>query len=107
LTTPSVDNWLSQAVGNIADVTGDNAVDFKDYAVCALEWLDSCGNNTLQFNPGQVSKTISIDVVDDGLDEEDETIEVTLSNPTGLDVQLGAITQHTYTIVDPRPKVSY
>ena len=61
---------------------------------------------TLTFNPGETSKTISIDIVDDGLVEEHETIVVELSNPTGPDVGLG-INEHTYTILDPRPTVAF
>ena len=62
---------------------------------------------TLTFNPGETSKTISIDIVNDGSDEEDETIIVELSNPTGPEVSLGEITQHTYTILDARPAVYF
>ena len=62
---------------------------------------------TLTFNPGQTSKTINIDIVNDGADEDDETIIVTLSNPAGPDVELGDIAQHTYTIIDPRPAVAF
>jgi hypothetical protein len=62
---------------------------------------------TLTFDPGQTSKTISIDITSDGLDEEDETIVVELSNVTGSGATLGGITQHTYTIRDPRPVVGF
>ena len=62
---------------------------------------------TLTFNPGETSKPISIDIVNDGIDEDDETIIVELSNPSGGGAVLGNITQHTYTILDPRPKVGF
>ncbi len=52
----------------------------------------------LQFDPGQVTKYIPIAIVDDGMDEDDETVEVTLSNP--VNATLGANTVHTYTIND-------
>jgi hypothetical protein len=61
---------------------------------------------TLTFSPGQTTRNISIDIVDDGEPEEDETIILELSNATGLDVVFG-IDQHTYTISDTRPKVSF
>jgi hypothetical protein len=61
---------------------------------------------TFIFTPGQSTKYISIDIVDDGEPEEDETIILELSNATGLDVVLG-IDQHTYIISDTRPKVSF
>ena len=61
---------------------------------------------TLVFNPGESSGTISIEIIDDDIDEGGETIIVTLSNPTGGSLELGTITQHTYTIVE-RTKVSF
>ncbi len=65
------------------------------------------GPGTLTFEPCDTTETITIDIVNDGEDEDDETIIVTLSNPTGPDVLLGAITEHTYTIIDPRPYVEF
>ncbi len=62
---------------------------------------------TLTFLPDSTLEYISIDIVDDGLDEEDETIIIELSNATGPEVQLGDPTQHTYTIKDPRPSVEF
>ena len=61
---------------------------------------------TLTFNPGDTVKTISMGIVDDGLDDEDETVIVSLSNPTG-GVSLGTGTDCTYTILDPRPFVGF
>ena len=58
------------------------------------------GPGTLVFNPGQTSRTINFAVIYDGLSETDETAFVTLSNPTGTNVVLGAQTQHIYTILD-------
>jgi len=99
------DNWLWSGVPgrNSSDFYADGQVDFKDFSILASQWF--ADGSTLTFEPGRTSKTISFDIVDDGLDEEDETIIVTLFNPTGPNVQLGAITQHTYTIIDPRPHV--
>jgi len=62
---------------------------------------------TLTFLPDSVSELISIDIIDDGQPEDDETIVIELSNPVGLDLQLGAPTQHTYTILDPRPSAEF
>ncbi len=55
-------------------------------------------NGTLTFNPSDTTKNIAIGIVEDALDESDETIEVTLSSPTNA--SLGATTVHTYTISD-------
>ena len=62
---------------------------------------------TLVFDPGETSKRIQIGIVDDGLNEDDETIIIELSNPSGEEIELGKVTQHTYTIVDPRPAVAF
>jgi hypothetical protein len=59
------------------------------------------------FAPGETTKTISIDIIDDGLDEEDETILVELLNPSGPNAVLREPNQHVYTILDPRPRISF
>ncbi|OEK00317.1 hypothetical protein BFP97_01770 [Roseivirga sp. 4D4] len=56
-------------------------------------------NGTLTFTAGDVSENITIaSIVDDALDEVDETVIVTLSNPSNA--TLGTNTVHTYTIQD-------
>jgi len=62
--------------------------------------------NTLVFNPGETSKTISIDIYEDAVQEGDETIILQLSNPAGPSVTL-ATAQHTYTISDGLPGVAF
>lgn len=53
---------------------------------------------TLTFLPGETSKNITLTVVNDNINEIDETIIVVLSNPQNA--ALGSISRHTYTIVD-------
>lgn len=53
---------------------------------------------TLTFTPGQTSKTITFTVVNDSRDENDETIQITLTSPTNA--TLGNSSVGTYTIVD-------
>ncbi|MHC4865700.1 MAG: Calx-beta domain-containing protein, partial [Planctomycetota bacterium] len=62
---------------------------------------------TLTFPPDSTLEYIDIDIVDDGLGDDDETIIIELSNPTGPSIQLGSPTQHTYTILDPRPTFDF
>jgi len=62
---------------------------------------------TLTFEAGETAKTIIIQVVDDGIDEPDETIVVTLSDLVGTDIVLGSKFEHTYTILDPKPFVQF
>ncbi|MHC4343500.1 MAG: Calx-beta domain-containing protein, partial [Planctomycetota bacterium] len=62
--------------------------------------------NTFTFSPGQTSKYIVIDINSDGVQEPDETIVLELSNVTGPNCVLG-ISEHTYTISDGPPRVSF
>ena len=57
---------------------------------------------TLSFSSGSKSKTISIPIINDTTDEENETFTITLSNPTA-GVVLGANDEATVTIVDNDP----
>jgi len=64
--------------------------------------------STLTFESGQTTpEYVSINIIDDELDEDDETIVLALSNPVGGDAVLGATSQHTYMIIDPRPAVQF
>ena len=56
-------------------------------------------NGTITINAGSTSGTISIaSIVDDSADEANETVIVTLSNPSNA--TLGSDSVHTYTITD-------
>ena len=79
-------------------VTGGTATSGDDYVLA---------DGTVEFQAGETSQDIEIDLIEDGLDEPEETIVVTLSAPTGPNVELGAITEHTFTILDPRPEVGF
>jgi hypothetical protein len=53
------------------------------------------------FNPGQTTQVINIPIVDDNLIEGNETVQLSLTNPTGTSrVSLGAPSTATLTIVD-------
>ncbi|MBM4261636.1 MAG: DUF11 domain-containing protein [Deltaproteobacteria bacterium] len=55
-------------------------------------------SGTLTFATGQTTRNIAVTINNDSLDELDETIQITLSNP--VNATLGAPTVHTYTITD-------
>lgn len=74
-------------------VTGGSATINDDYTLAA---------GTLTFTPGSTSETVSMVVVNDADLEVDETVIVTLSNPSNA--TLGAITSFTYTIADNDPE---
>lgn len=56
---------------------------------------------TVTLSAGSTSQDLSFTVSNDALDEADETVVVTLSNPGNAN--LGATTAHTYTITDDDP----
>ena len=57
------------------------------------------GSGTLSINAGSSTGTITIaSIVDDSIDEADETVVLTLSNPSNA--TLGTDSVHTYTITD-------
>lgn len=73
-------------------------VDYATADVSAAAGPDyTAGSGTITFLPGETSKTISLNVNDDALDENDETFTVTLSNPQFATILIGT---HTRTIVD-------
>src|SRR5262249_28052775 len=47
------------------------------------------GSGTLTFNPGQTSQPVTIQVVGDTIDEQNETLTVSLSNPTNAIIARG------------------
>jgi len=55
-------------------------------------------SGTLTFNPGVITQNIALSVVNDTLDEPNETVQITLSNP--VNAPLGSTNVHTYTIND-------
>ena len=56
-------------------------------------------SGTLTFAPGQISKTITVPIINDTGLEPDETFTVVLSEPTES-LRIGAIASHAYTIVN-------
>ena len=55
-------------------------------------------SGTLRFNPGETSKTFTIPIINDTLDENDETVDITLSSPAGG--VLGDTATAVLTIID-------
>jgi len=93
ITAPTVQVKLSAISGKTVTVnfaaTGTATGVGTDYTLAA---------SPLTINAGNLTDVISITVVNDVLDEYDETIVLTLSSPT--EAVLGAQTSHTYTIQD-------
>ena len=98
-----------------ADFDHDGCVKGSDFLILKNNWYQTVEANcppeggpaTLTFNPGETSKIISMEIIDDGLNEQDETVLLKLSNPTGTDLQIVLPDEHVYTIVDPRSAISF
>jgi len=76
---------------NNCNVVGSAASSRCDYETAA---------GTLNFAPGEVSKTVTIFIVDDFYPENSEAFTVSLSTPTGSGVTLGSPAAATVTITD-------
>ena len=49
-------------------------------------------NGSLTFNAGETSKTIQVSIIDDTVDDDNETLTVTLSNASGAEISDGQAT---------------
>ncbi|MHC4716735.1 MAG: Calx-beta domain-containing protein, partial [Planctomycetota bacterium] len=77
-------------------VTVDYAVTGGDATGGGVDYTLNSGQ--LQFDPGVTTQTIPVTIVEDGENETNETIQVTLSSPVNATV--GARGVHTYVILD-------
>ncbi|MCC7508506.1 MAG: VCBS repeat-containing protein [Planctomycetes bacterium] len=67
----------------------------------------NANNGTLTFNPGQTSRTFNVTILNDTLDETDETIVLTLSNPTAALLATGATATLSILDDDGEPTVRF
>jgi hypothetical protein len=82
------------------------SVDFGTSADTAVAGTDyTTTNGTLNFAAGETSKTISVPITDDTIDEPSRIFRVTLSNPVGGAV-LGSPFQTSVVIIDNDPTPS-
>ena len=80
----------SGAVGATLTLSGGTATPSADYIGTTF---------TVSFADGETSKAVSIPIVNDALDEDDETVNLALSDPTGGAV-IGSPSTAVLTIVD-------
>src|SRR6056297_1807780 len=77
------------------------SVSYATVDATATEGEDYSGAaGTLDFAPGETSRTVSVEVLGDTLDEDDETLTLTLSNPVNADLDVATATG---TILDDDP----
>ncbi|HUV65833.1 MAG TPA: Calx-beta domain-containing protein, partial [Sedimentisphaerales bacterium] len=104
--TISINVYLSPQI-SAATVTVDYAV--MDITTDSSDYTPHPASGRLSFPPGTGSQAIRITPRADTEPEGDEQFKVSLSNPSGagLDVALGTVVEHIYTIIDSSPKVMF
>ena len=86
---------LSQAAASTVTV---NYTIVGNTATMGTDFL-AASSGTLTFSPGQTSKNVTLTILDDPWEEGNETLTVTLSNPTG-GATLGSPSSAVMTIID-------
>ena len=98
-TTASEDEDSTLVFTVTLDKAADNAITV-DYATAdgtATAGKDyTAMSGTLTFNSGETSKTVQVSIIDDTVDDKDETIQLSLSNASGAEISdpdaIGTIT---------------
>ncbi len=94
---------VTRTLGNV----DNGSVDFATSSGTAISGSDfTAASGTVTFGPGETIKSFTVPILDDSLDEFSETVNLTLSNATGL--SLGTRNTAVLNIVDndPTPTVS-
>jgi Ca2+-binding RTX toxin-like protein len=83
---------------------GSASVNYATSDATATGGIDyTSTSGTLAFGPGEVAKTITIPIVNDGSDEPNESFDLNLSLPAGSNALLAQNPRTTVTIVDDDP----
>jgi hypothetical protein len=104
-------NTTTLTVIRSGSLTGTVTVDFTisdgDYSNRAVSPADyKATTGTLTFAEGESSKTITVEIVNDTLDESDEIFLIRLSNPTGS-AMVGGEGLIAVRIIDDDPALTY
>ena len=90
----------SIAVNRTGDISHAATVDYETKDATALQRTDyTLASGTLSFSAGETSKTFGVLITRDAYTEGNETVNLSLSNPTG-GATLGAPSTVTLTIID-------
>ncbi len=110
ITDVSVDESAGSAILTISlspAASGSVAVSYDTADGTAAAPADyTASDGTELFTAGSTSKTIAIPIIDDALDEPDETFSVTLSDPIGGTVISRTAERAAVTILDDEPPVA-
>lgn len=108
-TTTNVTITIRRVGGTKGDPgTGDVSVDLASTGITAQGGLDYADISTnIVFPFGEVVRSVTVPLMDDGLIEDDETAYLSLSVPTGELTQLGNQPSATLTIVSDESAISF
>jgi len=96
---------IDVTVTRTGDASGTATVNFNTFDESEVDHASQKSDyeialGTLRFDPGETSKVVRILVVNDIFDENDEILDLMLSNPTGAGVGLGSPNTAEVTILD-------
>ncbi len=86
-TFPEAQSKATITIQRLNGSKGEVSVDYTTSESTALanQHFDTAAG-TLTFADGETSKTIEIDIIDNSLDEDNKSFEITLSNPVGINI---------------------
>ena len=97
--TTSVNAGLTLSAASGQNVAVNYSVTGGTATGSGTDFTLSAGTATITGNASTTTKNIAITIVNDALDEADETIIITIASPTNASIT-GVQTTHTYTITD-------
>ena len=101
------DGLATITVSRTAGTAESGSVDYATSNGTAITGSDfTASSGTLTFGPGETFKSFTVPLINDVIDENTETVNLTLSNPTGF--TLGTRNTATLSVMDndPLPTVS-
>ncbi len=108
-TTPETSAQVTVLVTRTLGTAGAASIDYATMNGTATAGEDyTPASGTLSFAPGETTKSFTVSILNDALDEDGETLQLTLSNPAG-GITLGASSSVAVGITDdePQPRFSF
>ena len=95
------DGAVALTVQRLGDLSGTHTVDYGTQDGRAVAGVDyTAQSGTLTFEPGRMTRTVSIPILNDDVSESNESFQVLLSNLTGFQAGLGVPATSTVFILD-------
>ncbi|MCA2642936.1 MAG: T9SS type A sorting domain-containing protein, partial [Microcystis sp. M137S2] len=95
----SVGTVVLTVLTSLVDASNPTTVDYSITGGTATSGVDAIASGTLTIPAGQPSATFNLSIIDDAINEANETVIITLTNPTNSNLNT-TNTTYTYTIDD-------